>query len=290
MSLESSRIGVSSSVLDEQSKDDVDRVGPELDKNSADMDEPGKTRGGAVARPTCTVARVGTMSHVRTSGVMLKRPWQKRSRRAALILMAPLAGGVVFALGGCSGEGTVDAVSFHDIPECSRFGADPDECQQAWNAAKEQHTRGAPRYVDRNECEADFGAEACEPAPERHAGGSYFMPMMAGFLMGQMMGQRGAGAAGLAPGGVDATRGGTASQAVGSGPRAGAQSLSPQPLYKSRDDRANFRTATNRVVGPAGPVQVRPSVVAPQGAQLVRRGGFGQQAATRMTPTRGVGG
>lgn len=206
---------------------------------------------------------------------------RKRSRRAALVLMAPLAGGVAFALSGCGGEAAVEAISFHDIPECTRFGADPDECQDAWNAAQAQHLRSAPRYVDRAECEANFGADACEPAPERHAGGSYFMPMMAGFLMGQMMTPRG-----LTPTAQGVPAGGT--QATGTGPRASGTWLTPQPLYKSRDDRAHFRTAMNRVVGPPGPVQVRPSTVAPQGAQLVRRGGFGQQAAMRG-PAQGVG-
>jgi uncharacterized protein YgiB involved in biofilm formation len=55
-----------------------------------------------------------------------------------------------------------------------------------------------------------------------------------------------------------------------------------QPLYKSRDDRSTFRTATNApVAGGIGPISLKPSQVKPQVGQVVRRGGFGQQAAAR---------
>jgi uncharacterized protein YgiB involved in biofilm formation len=55
-----------------------------------------------------------------------------------------------------------------------------------------------------------------------------------------------------------------------------------QPLYKSRDDRGTFRTATNApVAGGIGPISLKPSQVKPQVGQVVRRGGFGQQAAAR---------
>jgi uncharacterized protein YgiB involved in biofilm formation len=58
--------------------------------------------------------------------------------------------------------------------------------------------------------------------------------------------------------------------------------VATQPLYKSRDDRATFRTANNTSVARAsGATTIRPSQVRPQSGQLVRRGGFGQQAAVR---------
>jgi uncharacterized protein YgiB involved in biofilm formation len=55
-------------------------------------------------------------------------------------------------------------------------------------------------------------------------------------------------------------------------------------LYKSRDDRNTFRTATNKSVAKGtGLVSLKPSQLKPQAGQLVRRGGFGQQAAARSS-------
>jgi uncharacterized protein YgiB involved in biofilm formation len=86
---------------------------------------------------------------------------------------------------------------------------------------------------------------------------------MMGFLAGQMM-----------------NRGGSNLQQPAA---AGAGSKVPtQPLYKSRDDRGTFRTATNTPVAKGiGPITLKPSQVKPQVGQVVRRGGFGQQAAAR---------
>lgn len=196
---------------------------------------------------------------------------RKRSQRVALVLMAP----VVFpmlavTLTGCGGERLADAVTFEDINECSRNGFSVEQCVGVWEEARVQHRESAPRYINQAECEADFGAAACEPAPERHQAGSFFVPMMAGFLAGRMMNQGLASGAAAAAG----TRG----------------AIAPQPLYKSRDDRQTFRTANNTpITQRTGPIQVRPSMVQPTPATLVRRGGFGQQAA-RMSSTQRMGG
>jgi uncharacterized protein YgiB involved in biofilm formation len=64
----------------------------------------------------------------------------------------------------------------------------------------------------------------------------------------------------------------------------GRSNIPTQPLYKSGDDRGTFRTATNAPVAKGiGPITLRPSQVKPQAGQLVRRGGFGQQAAARAS-------
>ena len=80
-------------------------------------------------------------------------------------------------------------------------------------------------------------------------GGSVFMPLMAGFMMGQMMGGR----------------------------------AYTQPLYRSRDDSKNFRTANNRSVGAAvGRTQVSERAAARPAQKLYtqQRGGFGARART----------
>ncbi|QEY13883.1 MULTISPECIES: DUF1190 domain-containing protein [unclassified Cellvibrio] len=185
----------------------------------------------------------------------------KRSKKAALVLMVPVA---TLLLAGC-GEESEQAMVFSDPSECSAAGLnDTTQCNADYAAAQALHPQVAPKYLNKEECETDFGAGQCETAPQQTAqGGSVFMPMMMGFLAGQMM-----------------NRGGSNLQQPAA---AGAGSKVPtQPLYKSRDDRGTFRTATNTPVAKGiGPITLKPSQVKPQVGQVVRRGGFGQQAAAR---------
>lgn len=180
----------------------------------------------------------------------------KRSKKTALVLMAPAA---TLMLAGC-GERPVDTLVFNNPDECSAlYGYTPAECQAEFERAAALHAEVAPRYLNQQECEADFGQEQCETVPSTHQGGGFFMPMMMGYMVGRMLSGSG--------------------QATQAAPRS---AVPTQPLYKSRDDRFTFRTATNQPVSSyTGRVSVQPSAVQPQRAQMVRRGGFGQQAAAR---------
>lgn len=188
----------------------------------------------------------------------------KRSKKTALVLMVPVA---TLLLAGC-GEESQQALVFSDPSECSAAGLnDTAQCNADYAAAKALHPQVAPKYLDKAECETDFGAGNCETAPQQTtSGGSVFMPMMMGYMMGQMM-----------------NRGGSNfQQPAAAGAGAAGSKVPTQPLYKSRDDRGTFRTATNKpVAGGIGPISLKPSQVKPQVGQVVRRGGFGQQAAAR---------
>ena len=187
----------------------------------------------------------------------------KRSKKTALVLMVPVA---TLFLAGC-GEESQQALVFSDPSECSAAGLnDTAQCNAEFAAAKALHPQVAPKYLDKTECETDFGAGNCETAPQQTtSGGSVFMPMMMGYMMGQMM-----------------NRGGSNFQQPSAAGAGAASKVPTQPLYKSRDDRGTFRTATNKpVAGGIGPISLKPSQVKPQVGQVVRRGGFGQQAAAR---------
>ncbi|MFC3116357.1 DUF1190 domain-containing protein [Cellvibrio fontiphilus] len=186
-----------------------------------------------------------------------KRVVMKRSKKAALVLMVPVA---TLLLAGC-GEEREQAMVFSDPSECSAAGLnDTAQCNADYAAAQALHPQVAPKYLNKEECETDFGPGQCETAPQQTAqGGSVFMPMMMGFLAGQMMGNNAS----------------NLQQSAGS-------KVPTQPLYKSRDDRSTFRTATNTPVAKTiGPISLKPSQVQPQVGQVVRRGGFGAQAASR---------
>ena len=90
------------------------------------------------------------------------------------------------------------------------------------------------------------------------------MPMMMGFLAGQMLNRGGAGQA------------------------APQKSVPTQPLYKSRDDQSTYRTASNQPVArQSGVTSVMPSQMQPKAGNVVRRGGFGAQAQQRQSMTSG---
>ena len=174
----------------------------------------------------------------------------KRSKSIGLITM----GISVIALTACD-EPKVEALVFDDLQQCL---ADKDltreQCESNYNAAREQHAAVAPKYASRAECEAEFGAEKCEQAPQRtESGGSIFMPLMMGYMMGSMM-NRGA--------------------------------VAPQPLYRSAGDAKTYRTADNQKIGTTtGRTQIGQSAArAPaMKTSTVSRGGFGASARSMGT-------
>lgn len=175
-------------------------------------------------------------------------PTHKRSRKAALVLMVPATG---FFLASCSTEEPpAQAAVFETAEQCASF-YDKTACEAELAKATELHQQVAPKYASAAQCETDFGAGNCQQA---QSSSGFFMPMMMGFLAGQLMGK--------------------ASSAK--------KYVPTQPLYKSKDDSGTFRTGANQPVArQTGPVSVPASRMALQPGQMVQRGGFGSQAQRR---------
>ncbi len=172
----------------------------------------------------------------------------KRSRSIGLVMMSA---GAVFLTASCE-EPQVDAAIFEDVQQClAQPGADEQTCRDAFQLARQQHVEVAPKYTDKAACEADFGEGQCEDAPyQTQGGGSVFMPLMMGYMMGRMM-------------------------------SGGMRGVAPQPLYRSANDPGSFRTADNQTVGRGtGPTTVsRAAASAPTAKRTtVSRGGFGAGA------------
>jgi uncharacterized protein YgiB involved in biofilm formation len=163
-----------------------------------------------------------------------------------------IAGGLLMsvsliALSACKDD-KVDAAVFDSLEQCI---ADPsttrERCEKSYGEARSQHAAVAPKYSSAADCQADFGAGRCEQAPYRStSGGSIFMPLMMGYMMGSLIG--------------------------------GRSSMGAQPLYRSTKSPNTFRTADNRSVGSAtGQTKVarsatrRPSFK----SSTISRGGFG---------------
>lgn len=138
----------------------------------------------------------------------------KRSARVRLFLM----GSASVALAAC-GDDPQPAGVFQTVDECVESGFfTKDECSQAIAEAQREHPKVAPKYATKADCEADFGVGKCEAPPAAAGGtgaatttptttagttaattssggdsGSFWMPLMMGYMVGQVvnnMGQR----------------------------------------------------------------------------------------------------
>ncbi|MCJ8141160.1 DUF1190 domain-containing protein [Falsirhodobacter halotolerans] len=114
----------------------------------------------------------------------------KRSRTVALTLM-----GAAFALSACREEQS-DVTSFPDLASC-RAQAEAGsltftaaDCDAAFAQAEADYTETAPRYDALAVCEEEHGAGNCQEA-SNGSGGFSFMPLLAGFMIGQMLSGRG---------------------------------------------------------------------------------------------------
>lgn len=186
-----------------------------------------------------------------------KQQTMKRSRSLKLALMSAS----VLTLAACDTQEEVGI--FKSVDQCiNEAGFDQAYCEAQMNTAQEEHVRVAPKYASAEDCEADFGAEQCQVAPQRtESGGSVFMPLMMGYMMGSML--------------------------------ANNSRVSTQPLYRSKDNPSNFRTADNKqVTGKTGVSKVPGSVTkAPTTkTSTMRRNGFGAGAQAAAGRTRSSGG
>lgn len=166
----------------------------------------------------------------------------KRSKTASLIVMGTLP----LLLSACSPAESSKQGFYTSVDSCASSMGDRGACQQAFDSAQSQAAQDAPRYANREECLAQHPEGDCQQ--QTRAGHSYFMPMMAGFLIGQMM--RGPTPAGLqsAPAFRD-NHGGWLQ------PRPGTAGGSP---YNARPSQA-----------------LAPLAATPDRAPTVQRGGFG---------------
>lgn len=195
----------------------------------------------------------------------------RKSWRSARITPVALAVGAVFMLSGC--EKTDETVSlYQNADDCSK--ANPSgsaQCVAAYDAAKKDAEKTAPKYASREDCIAEFGEGQCTQTPaqsgvasdEGQSSGSMWMPLMAGYMMGRMM------------------SGGAYAQ---------------QPLFSSKNPASpangKFVDATGKNYGPATAggrtMNVPKTAMAPKPAvtKTITRGGFGESVAKQTSMQR----
>lgn len=174
----------------------------------------------------------------------------KRSSNLRLTLMAVA---VPAGLAAC-GSGEPTGVVLDSIEDCRAQQVDVAQCEAAYNNARAEHARVAPRFDDRVQCSEDFGQ--CEAVQEN--GHTSFIPPMGGFLLGYALG------GGFSNNGYRGVAGG-------------------MPLY--RDYRGRYINPNGDMVsrGPGTVTGKRGAIAPPARAITVSRSGFGSSSAARSS-------
>jgi len=183
------------------------------------------------------------------------------------ILTAAIGG--VIALTACSSN-TQEAKIYRTLQECKQQNVEKAEsCDAAYQHALKASTRTAPKYRSEYDCESEFGRNGCQV--NQASGSSWFMPTMAGFMLGQALTRNNS-----CPYGYYNTRWGChASQPVytGSGSMYGGWYGADGTHYGST------RSRTARV----GSKAFKPK---PTATRTMSRGGFGSTVAAKSWSSR----
>ena len=168
----------------------------------------------------------------------------KRWKSVPIVMLTSVS---LTALTACE-EPRVDALVFETLEQClDDTTMSRGECEANYKEARDQHAAVAPKFASKADCIDEFGAGQCEEAPYKtQSGGSVFMPLMMGYMMGSMMN--------------------------------GRRSMVSQPLYRSANKPGFFRTADSRNVGATtGRTQVAKSATSRPSfkSSTISRGGFG---------------
>lgn len=189
---------------------------------------------------------------------------RKRSRTVALTIL----GAASFAIAGCREE-QVEAEAFPNLAACEAEATNNglftvDQCKQAFAEAEALHVESAPRYDSLAVCEEQHGAGNCGSEQQQvgnSGSGSIFMPLLAGYLMGSMLGNIG--------------RGMSASQPMYSNGRGGYTNAARTSTFNSNTGRGTI--SSQQFTRPA-----RTAGQAPMSrATATSRSGFGNRSTTR---------
>jgi len=180
----------------------------------------------------------------------------KRSHAIRLVLMGTAA----LSLAACDDNDKIEVGVFETVEQCTVTGQySQSQCEQAVTTARVEHQKVAPRFANRQECEAEFGDAKCTPAPENTSaqassnGGGWFMPVMMGYMMGRMM---------------------------GGGGMMGQPLYRPQPATAGAAGATGFSNARGETVARApGVTRVAAATAVPATSPTMARSGFGSSAS-----------
>ncbi|GAA5097093.1 DUF1190 domain-containing protein [Wohlfahrtiimonas larvae] len=179
---------------------------------------------------------------------------------------------VAFGVVACGGNDDTEQLTIYaDAQDC--ISNNPNmiaECTSVYESAVKEAIETAPKYATLEECTADFGAENCQSVQQtgnavtdagqavqqQASSGGFFMPLLAGYMMGKMM----SGMSG--------------------------NNVASKPVYSPKDATGrptNFYDSSGKSYGAAQAggrtVSVPKSDIKSKPAGTVQRGGFGKMVS-----------
>ena len=159
---------------------------------------------------------------------------------------------------GCE-QADVDMKLYKNVDECIAETHKPDQCRAARAEAQKIADQTAPRYATYSDCAEEFGGDQCRHNPSSNDGGSSWMPLMIGYMMGSS---------------------------------GNSSSYNTAPLYQDRSGRYMDNTFRKYDVKPGKSFKVtktasKPSALSPRTSvaktTTSSRGGFGKSVSSRSS-------
>jgi uncharacterized protein YgiB involved in biofilm formation len=104
----------------------------------------------------------------------------KKSRAIRLVLL----GSTGLTLAACGQSPPSDATFFSKVEDCIPVKGEA-ACRDGFAKSEASWAEEAPRFNQKEQCEAEFGAGNCETREARTGSGGFFLPMMMGYMMGR---------------------------------------------------------------------------------------------------------
>lgn len=111
----------------------------------------------------------------RSGSINLTRMRKNPLAQLGLSLRVTLIGSGAALLAGCSSD---EGEIYQTLSDCTLENPDAiAQCSSAYQQAKDEWARTAPRFPRLSDCEYEFGDDECE------SGQGYFLPLMAGYML-----------------------------------------------------------------------------------------------------------
>lgn len=133
-------------------------------------------------------------------------PLPRRRLRSSGLALTGLMAGTAMSISACDDGGSaaqwgdppaasreVDAKTFASLDDCKKSGdMTAEQCQTAYDQAQKDSAANAPKFGDQQSCEERYGVDQCVPR-NNNSGGSFFTPLLTGFIVGQALNNMGGG-------------------------------------------------------------------------------------------------
>ena len=136
----------------------------------------------------------------------IQAPSPRRRLRSSGLALTGLMAGTAMSVSACDGTPAatqwgdppaasreVEAKTYASLDDCKKSGdMTAEQCQTAYDQAQKESASNAPKFGDQQSCEERYGVDQCVPR-NNGSGGSFFTPLLTGFIVGQALSNMGGG-------------------------------------------------------------------------------------------------